>query len=104
MTVNLNVHCRENLTCDSKDIPQEDLKYGLVFKGEDDGVNIIDNWCKVNCYPMTKIRQRKPGLDKSGEKDKGQRGYKYAHGVKRESKSKDERRPFQRVKFVGCKY
>ena len=62
-TMNLNVHCSENVTCDSMDVSHEDLKNGLVFKDEDDAVKIIDNWCKVNFCPLTKICRRKPGLD-----------------------------------------
>ena len=79
-----------------------ELFNGQIFKTEDEAFLVIDEWCRINFCPLTKIRRRKPGVDKKGERVKGQRGYKCAHGVERISRSKDERRPFQRVKFTGC--
>ena len=39
---------------------------------------------------------------KDGKRVRGQRVYKCAHGVERKSRSKDEKRPFQKIKFTGC--
>ena len=51
---------------------------------------------------MTKVRWKAPGTNVKGDRVRGQRGYKCAHGVERQTKSRDEKRPFQRVKFTGC--
>ena len=70
----------------------EIMKAGITFKSVR---------CEENVCPLTKIRRRKPGLNRNGLRVKEQRGYKCSGGVERKSKS-SSLRPYQRVKYVGC--
>ena len=78
------------------------MEPGINAKTEEEMVKAIDAWCQKNFIPLTKVRRKAPGTNTKGDRVRGQRGYKCAHGVERQSKSKDEKRPFQRVKFTGC--
>ena len=80
----------------------ETMEPGINAKTEEEMVKAIDAWCQKNFIPLTKVRRKAPGTNTEGDRVRGQRGYKCAHGVERQSKSKDEKRPFQRVKFTGC--
>ena len=77
------------------------MKVGLVFKTEEEAVSTIENWCRKTFCPLTKVRRQQPS-ERNGKRIRGQRGYKCAHGVERKSRSKDEQRPYQRIKFTGC--
>ena len=91
-----------NATKNDVGLPEiEVMKPRIVFKNKEEAVASIDKWCQETFNLLTKVRRQQPGV-RNGKRIKGQRGYKCAYGVERKTRSKDEQRPFQRVKYSGC--
>ena len=66
----------------------ETMEPGINAKTEEEMVKAIDAWCQKNFIPLTKVRRKAPGTNTKGDRVRGQRGYKCAHGVERQSKTK----------------
>ena len=61
----------------------ETMEPGINAKTEEEMVKAIDAWCQKNFIPLTKVRRKAPGTNTKGDRVRGQRGYKCAHGVER---------------------
>ena len=80
----------------------DDMQNGIIFETEQLGTDSILKWAETALCPLNKARYRKPGVNARGKPVKGRRDFACSHGRKSSSKA-EQIRPWQRVKFTGCK-
>ena len=79
-----------------------DLRNGLVFASHDAAVESIEMWADQNFCPLTKARSNKASITKANVKICARRDFKCSHGMKYSAMG-GAKRPWQRVKYTGCK-
>ena len=74
----------------------------LVFASHDTALESVDKWADLNFCPLTKARSNKASITKTNVKMRARRDFKCSHGMKYSARG-GAKRPWQRVKYTGCK-